>query len=268
MDIYSTDDNKYKFLKKAQKVTIVSILMTIAIFIFTQKLNKTHFEMFAVLNNLFFFIFFQVVSGILRSYFFSNSDPLLFVIALELAIRYQVLMYYYPIFKIMVYSNVSIISYAWISMFLYHTSIPQTIIFYNLIITLVLLMQTAFANSLENSKIMEIALNSAIETEKQYYINILDNLNVGFFITEGSKVTLLNKNISNIMDLYSKSKLKLESANEIKKLIDMNEDVQTEEQSKVQQKSNLLSYIKTFFEEEDIEEVKETGNILKNGIIL
>jgi len=107
----------------------------------------------------------------------------------------------------MAYSSFIILFYSWISMVLYHTTVPLPIIFYNTIITLVFGMLTIYSKTFENSKIIESELKKTRENERNYYINILDNLNVGFFISEGSKVNLFNKYISNIMDTYNKKKL-------------------------------------------------------------
>jgi len=53
---------------------------------------------------------------------------------------------------------------------------------------------------------MEEEFNNTKENEKNYYVNILDNLNVGFFIISGGKLTLFNKFITNIMENYNKLK--------------------------------------------------------------
>ena len=47
-------------------------------------------------------------------------------------------------------------------------------------------------------------MNNTRENEKNYYVDILDNLNVGFFIMSGGKVTLFNKFITNMMEKYNK----------------------------------------------------------------
>jgi len=210
MDAYNTEDvnnNKYRFLVKAMMLSKVFILMNIANFILIQKQNKILSETIAIANNIFFSIFFQMVSGILRSYLFNSSDPLIFVTSVEIICRYLILTYYYTSFRIMAYSSFIILFYSWISMVLYHTTVPLPIIFYNTIITLVFGMLTIYSKTFENSKIIESELKKTRENERNYYINILDNLNVGFFISEGSKVNLFNKYISNIMDTYNKKKL-------------------------------------------------------------
>jgi hypothetical protein len=74
-------------------------------------------------------------------------------------------------------------------------------------------MISLFAKSYEETKIVEETLKIAGDIEKRYYINILDNLNIGFFATFGSTVHLYNKFITNLMKLHINPKI-----------IDLNED--------------------------------------------
>ena len=271
MDAYLTDDtnnNKYKFLVKAMMLSKVFILMNITNFFCIQKYNKQLYETFAITNNILFSIFFQMVSGILRSYLFKTSDPLIFVTSFEIIVRYIILNYYYPSFRIMAYSSIIILSYSWLSMVFYHTTVPSPIIFYNTIITLVFAMLTLYSKTYENSKIIESELKLTRENERNYYINILDNLNVGFFISEGSKVNLFNKYISNIMDNYNKSKNKYQYEEDVSVIDDSSKDLLKKNQERENAKKNLYKKAEAFgflrfLYEEDVVLEKEESDLVE-----
>ena len=179
MDAYLTDDfqnNKYKFLVKAITLSKVAIMLNLTTLLTIQKFNKTMYEEIAVINNLLFSICFQMIAGILRSYLFITSDPLIFVTSLEIIVRYLILTYHYTSFRIMSYSSVIIILYSWTSMILYHTTVPSPIIFYNTIITLVFGMLSIYARAFEKNQIIESELIMTRENERNYYVNILDNI--------------------------------------------------------------------------------------------
>ena len=206
---FSKEDNSAsntKFLIRAIEVSKVSILMNLTLFAAIQKYNKKHYELLAIFNNVLFTICFQIISGVFRSYLFYTSDPLLFVTSFEILVRYIIITYFYTSFRITAYSSTIIILYSWISMILYHHTIPSPLIFYNSIITLVFCMLSLYSKTYEQGIIIEAELKNTRENERNYYINILDNLNVGFFISEGSSVKISNKFVTNIMTIYDASR--------------------------------------------------------------
>jgi len=271
MDVFLTDDvnnNKYKFLVKAMKLSKVNILLNISTFIAIQLFNKVIYEEIATMNKILLSIFFQMVAGILRSYLFITSDPLIFVTSVEIIVRYLILTYKYTSSRIMYYSSVIILIYSWTSMILYHTTIPSPIIFYNTIITLVFVMLTLYARAVENNQIIESELKMTRENERNYYINILDNLNVGFFISEGSKVNLFNKYVLNIMDIYNKSKALFYEEEPYNRINYKKEEVNSKEDKAKFNNSNKYEFLRFLYEEDSHEIIKKENykNNDLNGI--
>jgi len=264
MDLFFTDDvnnNKYKFLVKAIKLSKVSVILNLSTFIAIQLFNKVLYEPIAIMNKILFSIFFQMVAGILRSYLFITSDPLIIVTSVEIIARYLIQTHKYTSYRIMSYSSVIILIYSWTSMILYHTTIPSPIIYYNTIITLVFGMLTIYSKAVENNHIIENELKMTRENERNYYINILDNLNVGFVISEGSDVSLSNKYVLNIMEIYNKSK---ELFYEEDPLIRNNYNYNKEEVANKDgennsdiNKKNKYDFLKFLYEEEDQDDHEE-----------
>jgi len=209
-----------------------------------------------------------MVAGILRSYLFITSDPLIFVTSVEIIVRYLILTYKYTSSRIMYYSSVIILIYSWTSMILYHTTIPSPIIFYNTIITLVFVMLTLYARAVENNQIIESELKMTRENERNYYINILDNLNVGFFISEGSKVNLFNKYVLNIMDIYNKSKALFYEEEPYNRINYKKEEVNSKEDKAKFNNSNKYEFLRFLYEEDSHEIIKKENykNNDLNGI--
>lgn len=202
---HSDDIIKLSFLSKAMIVNITSLFLNISICIIIQKYNKTYYEAIAIANNLLFSLFFQILAGLLRSFLFITSDPLLFITSLEIIVRYLIVSSKYPSFKITMGSTILILFYNWSSMIIYHKKVPFPIISYNAIQTLVFILLASYSKMYENNEIIESEAKKTKENERNYFVDILDNLNVGFFITQGAKINLYNKFVANLMDNYQKN---------------------------------------------------------------
>jgi len=73
--------------------------------------------------------------------------------------------------------------------------IPISLVYYGLLKILLLTLLIIYSNIFEKEKRNESNYKTYIEKERSYYINILDKLNIGFFISKQKKIIRYNKNL-------------------------------------------------------------------------
>jgi len=195
-----------KFLSKAIKLSVLSTFSAFFMMSYIRARNSEEYENIAIANNILFSAIFHLLAGLLRSYLFSTSDPLVFIISIEVAFRYIIATYYYQSYRIMKISAMIIISYIILLTLLVHENVPQSAIYYILMKVVVLSMLTINTKYIEEGKMTESSLNTIKENEKNYYLNMLNKLNIGFFITTGTTVKLYNEPIKNLFEINKTKK--------------------------------------------------------------
>ena len=146
------------------------------------------------------------------------------------------------------------------------------IVFYNTILTLVFFMLSLYAKSYEETKIIETKLKLISENERNYYINILDNLNVGFFISKNQRINLYNKFITNIMEDYNKSKKSFYESSSVPEEFGLEKDDRFSSiapKSKTIEHNEVFSFLRFLYEEpseeEKEKEEKDNNDIADQG---
>ena len=201
------DSDQTIFLLKASKFSFISTVLSLFMLTYIRKHNQTDFQNIAIINNLLFSMWFILLSSFLRSYLFSTSDPIVLVISLEVIFRYFILTEHYPSYYIMKRSAQLISFFLIISVIIVHEFIPIPIIIFVITKLLILTFLTFYSKVYENGLITQSDYKNLKEKEKNYYVNILNKLNLGFFIIDGYELKLCNQNINNIYEEFNHAKI-------------------------------------------------------------
>ena len=187
--------SKTKLIKAALTTSFTSLTIIIFQIFHIRYNNKKYYEHIAIVNTILFSFFNIFISGFLRTYLFSTSDPLIFIILIDTTIRYLIVTFYYQSMKVTMISSIITICLLTISMYFVREIIPISLVYYGLLKILLLTLLIKYSNIFEKEKRNESNYKTYIEKERSYYINILDKLNIGFFISKQKKIIRYNKNL-------------------------------------------------------------------------
>lgn len=177
---------------------IHSIILGISILV---KKDNYH-NVIAFINYGFFGMNFHIISGILRSFFALTSDPIFFIVAIQLFFRIIIIFRLrMKWFGVMIVTMMSIL-FQWGGFLSFHYKPHLTIVYYFSVDTLIQISSVVLAYNCEYNSKYEFFLLRRLNFEKEYLVNFLYYMGQGFFTYSNKKIIFVNEYMRKIINNY------------------------------------------------------------------
>jgi hypothetical protein len=177
---------------------IHSIILGVSIMV-----KRDHYQnIIAFVNYGFFGMNFHIISGILRSFFALTSDPIFFIVAIQLFFRIIIIFRLrMKWFGVMIITMMSIL-FQWGMFLSFHYKAHLTIVYYFSVDTLIQISSVVLAYYFEYNSKYEFFLLRRLNFEKEYLVNFLYYMGQGFFTYSNKKIIFINEYMRKIINNY------------------------------------------------------------------
>jgi CheY-like chemotaxis protein len=194
---------RYVYTREGFPMSIILSIIYLVILILLFKIKNQKLQNFLFsLNFLLTGFSFHILSGILRSFFYFSSDSILFIISLQLFIRFIVILISKIKWTHILIASLLSLTLEWIILINLHFKIPTSLIFYLGVNDLIHLFSIIIAYYSEYTFKINFFLLNRLKSEREYLINFFYKMDEGFFSYANNKIILMNNSMENIINIH------------------------------------------------------------------